>query len=229
MEDEPGHSVEHPPSERSASPANANKPASSGLSSAKASSIDEVGHDISQVEEASRKQPERSYKLQKKRWTLPYSHYEQQRIRDAVDAIMLKRLGPAKLSTTQKRRHTFLRNLSEEQIDNLANGRSIDMRSQTPMQQKPKPQKERKRYTKKSGHGSVDRFMELEVMPLFRVSSTAFKNALIVSLSREELMAIQENDQAEKEKIVEKLKKQSKALEIAPKYNPSKKQKTYEM
>jgi hypothetical protein len=213
---EPDHDIgQQIPASISSSPARNSLSPSSGLSNAGSSNSADSYHDDHSTTTPIEQQ-RRPAKPQKKRWTMNYDASQQQRVRDAVDSVAIQRMGPADSKTMQKRRFGIISKLSEREIDELANGKSIKL---GPWAREPRkhlrgqPQHRSKTFRsqwtkglKKASKVAINQFLKEEVMPHLGVSSSSSKNGLIRRLTRSELLAIQDNNEAEKIEIIEKLK-----------------------
>jgi hypothetical protein len=209
----PDHDSMHPSPRKSLSPARFPLSPSSGLSNAGMSDNADLHHDDHSTSTSIEQQRIRLSKPQKKRWTANYNVDQQHRIRDAIDSIVIQRMGPGDPKQMQKRRHNIMLRLNEKDIDDLANGRSLvsspwSRKARKQRQGKPRERTYKPQWTngfRKPGVAAINQFFENEVKPHIRASSSGSKNNLIRELNRSELLAIQDNNQVEKKRIVEKL------------------------
>ena len=131
-------------------------------------------------------------------------------LRNAVDAMTTHLYGSADQKTVIKRRYNFMKDLSQEQLDDLAQGKTIDL------EWKLKRKRRKGRiYNQHWTNGlttadlaAVNRFFKTEVLPYRQGSSSSTKNQLIRQLSRNDLKAIYQHNDAERERIAKMLRLQ---------------------
>jgi hypothetical protein len=166
----------------------------------------------------------------RKRWTHAYNHAEQENVRNAVDLMVFHKFGPSDPKIAKKRRDNLILRLSEEQIDQLAKGEVKEIPSKRSKQRQMVRKKTMRNHWTKGLHdpdiATINRFMETEVMPFRKGVSRKTKNNLIGQLSREELIAIKNNNHDERIKIIGKLTPYS--PNYVPRKRPSKKTGTVE-